>query len=141
MGKIKLILAISLLLWSYCYALSSGQFAVAGVSDDQAAIDYFCRIKNYVSSDNKLKLADEILFPIEAYVKNRKVVFNKKKFLENYKIVINEKVKKAIANQKPEDLFATWQGISTEKGELWFSLVENPKTKEFEFKVIAINNK
>lgn len=135
LGFVVVLLLISM-------AAAAGRFSVAGVDKDEEVVDYFNTIKKYILEERREELADEILFPIEVYVQNKKTIIkNEKSFLNLYDDVINKKIKCAIKTQKEEDLFATWQGISTSGGEIWFSLVENEKTKEWNFIILSINNK
>jgi len=46
-------------------------------------------------------------------------VKTKKQFLEHYEYIITMKIKKAILNQDPHDVFQRDQGFMVGQGELW----------------------
>lgn len=122
-------------------AISGERFSVAGIENDAQAIEYFNKIKEYVKNEEKVKIADEIVYPINVYIGNKQIrIKDKKSFVLNYGNIVNNKTKCAILNQTSEDLFASWRGVSTSGGELWFSLVRIKKSEAWQFKIIAINN-
>lgn len=143
MGITKtLILSIILILISTNISFSSDRFTAAGIENDSEAIIYFNNLVENLRKGEKCKIANEIIFPIYVHIdKIKQKIDNKKLFIEKYDLIFSTEFKDSILKQTNDDLFASWQGISTSAGEIWFSLVKNDESKNWTFKIIAINNK
>lgn len=136
-----LILSIVLILANINISFSSDRFTAAGIENDVEAVLYFNKIIENIRNDRKCNIAKEIVFPIYVHIDHeRKKIVNKKSFIEKYDKIFLDNFKNSILKQTSDDLFASWQGVSTSAGEIWFSLVKDAESNSWTFKIIAINN-
>ncbi len=91
--------------------------------------DYFLKIKAAVENDNREWIADQIDFPLQWDVdpKRKSELIDKSKFIENYELIVDARLRRAISEQNPEDLFKNWMGIMVGRGEVWFMQVSAVK--------------
>ena len=141
MLKIKIILPIIFLFLFTTSSFASERFSAAGIDNDNEAIDYFNKIVHLIKIDDSCSLSNEINFPIFVKIQNNKIkIMNKADFINNYRNIFNNNFTNKIINQTGNDLFATWQGVSTSGGEIWFSLTKKKTDTDWVYKIITINN-
>jgi hypothetical protein len=100
-------------------------YAVAGIEDPEKFNEFFRTVQELVAKDDKEKLADYVLYPMNVFTPDKKEqIKDRKAFIANYDRIFTKSIKENLQNQKIEDLFANWQGVSTEGGLLWFGVRE-----------------
>jgi len=133
------------ILLALCLSAASGQtvtpqsnkYEVAGIDDPRAVADFLRSLQQAVAKNERAKVAAMVNYPVSMIIRGRKLKLrNQADFLRRYDVAINHKVKQAIADQKPDDLFVNYQGVMIGDGEIWFGHPYQSK----QIKVIAINN-
>ncbi|MBB6669965.1 hypothetical protein [Cohnella nanjingensis] len=105
-------------------------YEVAGVEDPAAFNRMFADVQAAVAANDADKVAEHILFPLNVNNDVETVqVKTKDEFLKQYDTIFNDSVKKALAAQKPEDLFVNDEGIMVGKGEMWFGATADQPQK------------
>ena len=107
---------------------------------DQDVENFVSKIQNYIINDNKVKLAEEIKYPINVKI-NGKItkIQNKDDLIKNYDQIFNVDYKQVISNSPTKYLFVNFQGIMFGNGEIWINDVIDPGSNS-KLMVIAINN-
>lgn len=83
-----------------------------------------------VRADDRQRVALMCRFPLLVGLDGRsRRVRNRSEFVKDYDRIITSSMKKAIANQIPECLFANWQGVMIGRGEVWFEEEKNGSLK------------
>lgn len=133
------------ILLALCLSAASGQtvtpqsnkYEVAGIDDPRSVEDFLRSLQQAVAKNERARVATMLNYPVTVIIRGRKLKLkNKADFLRRYNVTINHKVKQAIADQKPDDLFVNYQGVMIGGGEIWFGQPYESK----QIKVIAINN-
>lgn len=100
-----------------------------GVTDSVGFKQFLKKLKNWVKNDEREMVASIISFPMY-----HPAIASKQAFLEQYDVYFNTKVKKALENQKLNQIYRSNQGVMLTKGELWFKQTADG------FKITFINN-
>jgi hypothetical protein len=101
----------------------------AGIKDPIALKKMIKKLQYWAANDMKDSIATVISYPLM-----HPSIANAQEFVEKYDIYFNAKVKTALANQKLNQLYRSYQGVMLTGGELWF------KQKENRFVISFINN-
>lgn len=104
-------------------------WANAGIDDPVAFKKTLKQLQYWAANNEKDSIANLLAYPL-AHPR----IKNKKAFLDNYDQLFNEKVKKALKEQKLNQIFRNDQGAMIGNGALWFS-----KWKGV-YKIFSINN-
>ncbi|WCN39435.1 hypothetical protein [Aneurinibacillus uraniidurans] len=117
------------------YSSASNKYAIAGIEQPKKFEAFFVKFQTLVAEGDKKEVANYMKYPV---VVNGKETANqtKKQFIKNYDKIFTPKVKKALANQKVENLFVNAQGVMVGDGEIWFG-VSTQKPERYQ--VIDIN--
>lgn len=114
---------------------SSNRYWVAGVDDRADVPKMLSTIQEMLASDERSALASMVAFPIKVRLGGKQVeITSKKQFLGHYGEIVNAKVRRAVARQNADGLFANYQGVMIGDGEIWFG------PREGKLCIIAINN-
>lgn len=107
-------------------ANSSNPYEVAGINDPEKFNEFFKTVQDLVAKDDKEKLADYVLYPMNFVTSDNKQeqIKDRADFIANYDTIFTKGIKDAIQNQKPEELFVNDKGISTTGGAVWFGVRE-----------------
>jgi predicted lipid-binding transport protein (Tim44 family) len=112
-------------------------FEVAGIQDPKAFLNTFQALQKAVADNDKEKVADYILYPLRVNDSEKELTIpNKKEFIAKYDQIFTEAIRKALVNQKTDELFVNYQGVMVGSGELWLRrATDNPKL----FGVFSVN--
>jgi len=89
-----------------------------------------------VKADDRQRVAMMCRFPLRVWLDGRvRRVRNQSELVKDYDRVFTSSMKKAIASQIPECLFANWQGVMIGRGEVWF---EEEKNGSLEIKTLNV---
>jgi hypothetical protein len=101
----------------------------AGIKDPLALKKMIKKLQYWAANDMKDSIATVISYPLI-----HPSIPNEEAFIEKYDTYFNAKVKTALANQKLNRLFRSYQGVMLTGGELWF------KQAGDKFVIAFINN-
>lgn len=101
----------------------------AGIKDPIALKKMIKKLQYWAANNMKDSIATVIAYPLI-----HPSIANEQEFIANYDTYFNQKVKTALANQKMNQLYRSYQGVMLTGGELWF------KQKGNDFKITFINN-
>jgi hypothetical protein len=113
---------------------STKEHVLGGDYVDPKFSDFIIKLQNIVRAGDKVGLAGMISYPLRInkgkmvgshYTIVRTVVKTKQQFINNYGNIITEKVKSAILNQDPNDVFQNYQGAMLGSGDVWMNTYEN----------------
>lgn len=99
----------------------------AGFDDPLAFKKFLILFKEWVRNDNADSVAAYVRYPLKQYK-------NAAEFKQAYPAIFNEKVKKAVQEQRLDEIFRNYQGAMLGAGAIWFT-----SGKEG-YRVIAVNN-
>lgn len=92
----------------------------AGIRVDEAR-NVFSAIRRAVLTDDRKAFASLVAYPLTVRFGERKMVFrNPVELVDAYPTVMTESVRKAVAAQRFDKLFVSWQGIMIGHGQIWF---------------------
>jgi len=110
---------------------------VAGVTDYAAFKKQFLTFQDAVARNDREQAATFALYPIRVNVGKVAVnVADKEAFVKQYDRILTEDVRKALAAQDVNTLFANDKGIMVGNGEIWFGVA--PGTPE-RYGIISVN--
>ena len=110
---------------------------VAGVTDYAAFKEQFLAFQRAVAQDDREQAATFALYPIRVNVGKVAVnVADTDAFVKQYDRILTEDVRKALAAQDVNTLFANSKGIMVGNGEIWFGVA--PGTPE-KYGIISVN--
>ncbi|MDF2541745.1 MAG: hypothetical protein K0S47_1463 [Herbinix sp.] len=114
------------------------RYAVAGIDDPSEFETTFHVLQELIANDKKAEIAEYIAYPISITIDGEKVeIKNEEDFLVNYDKIMTEAVKKAFLDQKVEETFVNYQGVSVGSGVIWISQIPDQKQK---YSIYGINN-
>lgn len=83
---------------------------------------FFEQLQKAVGEDDRATVAAMVDYPFQARIDGKAVKLrDAAHFVADYDKIVTTTVKRAIAGQTYETLFANWQGVMIGDGELWFS--------------------
>ncbi|MCB2289333.1 hypothetical protein LGK97_06085 [Clostridium sp. CS001] len=112
------------------------RYSVAGIDDADEFDRVFKTIQELVAKGEKEKVAEYIKYPLTSANIN---VNSKDEFVKNYDLIITEKVKNALVNQKNEKLFVNYKGVMVGDGEVWFGIFDNGSSSVSKYLIYGIN--
>jgi len=112
-------------------------FSNAGIDDPTLPVRFLATLQSAVAAGEKGKVASLIAYPIVLVDHGKRLnIASPTAFLQKYDLAMNQKVRSALAAQRPEQLFSNWQGVMVGSGEIWFGGRPDGRT----LKIVAINN-
>ena len=112
------------------------RYSVAGIDDAAEFERVFKIIQALVAKGEKEKVAEYIRYPLTSA---NITVTSKEEFIKNYDLIITEKVKNALVNQKVEETFVNYKGVMVGAGEVWFTVVFEGSSNTPKYLIQAIN--
>jgi hypothetical protein len=84
---------------------------------------YMKKVKTAILNNNKEWLSTQVSYPYKIYTPDgkTKTLKNKQEFISNYKLVVNESLKKRIADICTCHLFMNFRGVMLGNGEVWIN--------------------
>lgn len=103
--------------------INKGKYEIAGIKNDKAFEKMVRQLKMLVEKDNKEKVAYYINYPLRVNSKAETIIINNiDEFIKSYDSIITDNVKKALLNQKIDNLFVNYQGVMVGNGQIWFGV-------------------
>jgi hypothetical protein len=118
------------------------RFEVAGITRAEAA-QILSRLQKAVAAHDVAGVSTVVRFPL--IVKGRAGPENASELARDFDKVFTDNVRRAILNQKIDEIFANWQGLMIGKGEVWINALcekDSPagQCKNRRLRVVSINN-
>ena len=111
--------------------------AAAGVTDYAAFKQQFLAFQEAAARGDKESVAAFALYPIRVNVGKVAVnVADQTAFIEQYDRIMTEPVRKALADQDADSLFANDKGVMVGRGEIWFGVAPGAPEK---YGIISVN--
>lgn len=99
---------------------------VAGFDNVKQFTGFYANLRRAVAKGNKEAVAKRISYPLVINSSNKKrSILNQSQFITEYNTIMTTKVKKALANQRLDELFIRDMGVMIGDGELWIAPVNN----------------
>lgn len=95
---------------------------------------FLADLNTAVTAGDKQKVAAMISYPLSVNAKGHRLIRNSARFLKEYDRLFTPAIVKAIETQKPECLFANYQGVMIGSGQIWFD-----EQKGGVLKIITLN--
>lgn len=109
-------------------------------ASDQDVENFFSEIQDYVINNNKEQLAEQILYPITVKINDKATeIQSKNDFINKYDEILYPDYKKVIINAFTKYLFANYQGVMLNNGEIWINEVTTAGSNS-RLMITAINN-
>lgn len=105
---------------------------------------FFDQLKRDIAQGNKSAVAAVVKYPLKINIKEKRIIIkNQQQFIKNYNVIITEKIKIIVAEERFVGMFANWSGMMFGNGQIWFSGICLDKTckdsKKLVVRIIAIN--
>jgi hypothetical protein len=101
----------------------SSQFSAAGIDDPKMVDMFLSDLQQAVAADDAAKVAELARYPVDVVVgKKRRRLRTRDEMQKLYPDVFTPCLKKIVAAARPEDLFASYQGVMIGGGAIWFGL-------------------
>lgn len=99
---------------------------IAGFDNVKQFTGFYTNLRRAVAKNDKEAVAKRISYPLSVYSdKKQRKILNQKQFIAAYDTIITSKIKKALANQRLDDLFIRDQGVMVGSGEMWIASLNN----------------
>jgi len=121
----------------------SDRFQATGFNDNEIK-QFLVKLKRLAQASERKELSLLINYPIKVYDKDNVSVLtitNSKQFLNNYEVVMTERILFTLSCAKFEDLSGTYRGVNISNGALWFANVKRNEEDPWVTKITRINNK
>lgn len=100
--------------------------SVAGFDNVKQFTGFYANLRRAVAKDNKEAVSKRISYPLVINSNNKKrSILNQTQFITEYNTIMTSKVKKALANQRLDELFIRDMGVMIGNGELWIAPINN----------------
>lgn len=118
-----------------------GRFAAAALSDREVET-FFISFREAIAAGDKKKVASLIEFPIKVTLASgpRRTIRNRVDFIKAYDRIFDREFRQLITKTTVADLWAKSSGVATQRGEIWFSGIEN-RNGTYRIRIIAINGR
>jgi len=101
----------------------TSQFSPAGIDDPKLVTNFLEDFQKAVANDDAATLAALGRYPAEVVInKRRRKVKSKDEMQKLFAEIFTPCLKRVIAATRPEDLFASYQGVMLGGGAVWFGL-------------------
>ncbi|MEW4369744.1 hypothetical protein [Paenibacillus kandeliae] len=102
---------------------TNNKYEVAGIDDPAVVQTFFVKLQQAVKKNDKKTVSTLVHYPLRVNSDSGTYSFTTpERFIAKYNSIITPKVKKAIVSSTEKDLFATWQGVATEGGDVWMGI-------------------
>ena len=122
--------------------LPAQRFSVAGVDKDSEVVAFLTTLQAAVTRGDSGAVTALMQYPLSVNDSaQHHSITTATQFLKRYSHIITSSVRHAILVQRPESLFANWQGVMIGNGQVWFGR-QCPKDRPVEcerLSVYAIN--
>lgn len=109
-------------------AQGGNKYSAAGIDDPAGFEKYFYEVQELIARDDREAVARNLNYPVDLNINNKTVTIkNVEEMLQQYDTVFTQDVKKAVAEQKVENLFVNANGIMVGNGQIWFGAAEGEK--------------
>lgn len=99
---------------------------VAGFDNVKQFTGFYANLRRAVAQNNKEAVAKRINYPLSVYSNSKKrSILDQKQFIAEYDKIMTTEVKKALANQRLDELFIRDQGVMVGRGEIWMAILDN----------------
>ncbi|MFD1992376.1 hypothetical protein ACFSGI_20595 [Paenibacillus nicotianae] len=99
---------------------------IAGFDNVKQFTGFYTNLRRAVAKNDKEAVAKRISYPLSVYSdKKQRKILNQKQFVAAYDTIITAEIKKALANQRLDDLFIRDQGVMVGSGEIWMAILNN----------------
>ncbi|MFD1992375.1 hypothetical protein ACFSGI_20590 [Paenibacillus nicotianae] len=100
--------------------------SVAGFDNVKQFTGFYANLRRAVANGNKEAVAKRISYPLVINSNNKKrSILKESQFITEYNTIMTAKVKKALANQRLDELFIRDMGVMIGDGELWIAPINN----------------
>jgi hypothetical protein len=104
----------------------TSQFSPAGIDDPKVVDRFLTNLQTAVAADDAAGVAQLARYPAEVMIdKKRRRVRSRPEMEKLYGQIFTPCLKRVVAAAKPEDLFASWQGVNLGQGAIWFGMQAN----------------
>ncbi|MBB6732985.1 hypothetical protein [Cohnella zeiphila] len=118
-------------------AESGNPYEVAGVNDPAAFEQMFSSLQKAVADSDKEEAAKYVLYPLRVNGgKEPLTIQDKDDFVAKFDLIFTDDVKKALADQKPREMFVNDKGVMAGGGQIWFGATADSEQK---YGMIAVN--
>ena len=98
---------------------------------------FFQTLRTAIAKGDAKGVAALVSYPLSVRIGGKKTtIANAAAFERHYAQIVTPALRRAVAEQEYDDLFANWQGVSIGDGTLWFSGMGDSQ----EVRITAINN-
>ena len=123
-------------------AQEEGRFFMAGL-EDQDVEQFFTAFKKAVVDRNKQKVASMVHYPVKAKLASGswRRISSSTDFVSFYDRIFDERFTELLSRLEVKDLWGKSAGVTTPRGEVWFSGIVTSRRKagKYPIKIIAIN--
>ena len=131
--------AFVVLLLAACLAMPAavaGRYSVAGIDDEAKVTQFLAALKDAVAKGQRERVVALVALPLRVNTgKHHTYLRTQKALLSAYDRVFDAEVRKALAAQRPGELFANYQGVMVGDGQIWFGLPAGTS----ELRVLTVN--
>lgn len=101
----------------------SSQFSAAGIDDPKMVDLFLADLQRAVAADDATKVAGMARYPVDVVIaKKRRRLRTRDELQKLYPEIFTPCLKKLVAEARPEDLSASYQGVMIGSGAIWFGL-------------------
>ncbi|MDQ1236159.1 hypothetical protein QE450_003657 [Paenibacillus sp. SORGH_AS306] len=99
---------------------------IAGFDNVKQFTGFYNNLRRSVAKNDKEAVANRISYPLSVYSNNhQRKILNKKQFIAEYDTIMTAKTKKALADQRLDNLFIRDQGVKIGSGEMWIAMLDD----------------
>ena len=112
-----------------------GRYYIAGFKNDEELETYSKNFQEAVYNKDKFKVVDQIFYPVNVKINNKRYKFNNSNsLLEKYNNIFTKTFVSQIREIHPHNMFVNSKGVMMGNGEIWFAYKKN------RIGVLSINN-
>ncbi|MGX5203331.1 hypothetical protein [Aliikangiella sp. IMCC44632] len=119
------------------------RFQPSGISSEKAIRDYFEKIVDAVKHQKKDVLASMVSYPTKVLASDSKTILmisTPEDFVENYDVIINDRVKFTVLCEIFDNLSSSSTGVMIGDGAVWFTETKLKDEDPWEMKITRFNN-
>jgi hypothetical protein len=123
-------------------AQEEGRFFMAGLKD-QDVEQFFTAFKKAIVERDKQKVASMVHYPVKAKLASGgwRRISSSTSFVRFYDRIFDQRFTELLSKLEVKDLWGKSAGVTTPRGEVWFSAIVTRRRKsgQYPIKIIAIN--